>query len=72
VRIPSSLSAEVILMPLSEYRGFNVDPDIKRKLITELSRIASEITEIPLEFFTVVIREVSGKEAFGQKGKPLG
>jgi phenylpyruvate tautomerase PptA (4-oxalocrotonate tautomerase family) len=58
-------------MPLIEYTSFNVDPETKRKLITELSKTASEITEIDINHFTVIIREVSGKEAFGVRGKPL-
>lgn len=62
----------VRIVPLIEYTSSYIDPDTKRKLITELSKTASEITGISLEYFTVIIREVSGKEAFGHRGKPLG
>ncbi|MHA2364075.1 MAG: tautomerase family protein [Candidatus Hodarchaeales archaeon] len=58
-------------MPLIEYTSFNVDAETKRKLITNLSKTASDITGIDINYFTVIIREVSGKEAFGVRGKPL-
>ncbi|MHA1984734.1 MAG: tautomerase family protein [Candidatus Hodarchaeales archaeon] len=58
-------------MPLIEYTSFDVDPETKRKLIIGLSKTASEITGITTDHFTVVIREVSGRESFGINGKPL-
>ncbi|MHA2172014.1 MAG: tautomerase family protein [Candidatus Kariarchaeaceae archaeon] len=58
-------------MPLIEYTSFNMSDDLKSKLIQELTKTASEIHGIPIDAFTVIIREVSGPESFGVKGKPL-
>ena len=58
-------------MPLIEYTTFDISPEEKKLLITSLSQTASKITKIPLEFFTVIIREVSGPDAWGYQGKPL-
>lgn len=58
-------------MPVIEYTSFNVSNEIKAKLIEELSKTASKVHGIPIEAFTVIIREVSGPESFGVKGKPL-
>lgn len=58
-------------MPLIEYTTFDISPEEKKNLITSLSQTASKITGIPLEFFTVIIREVSGPDAWGYQGKPL-
>ncbi|MHA2295734.1 MAG: tautomerase family protein [Candidatus Hodarchaeales archaeon] len=59
-------------MPLIEVTSFNLSSEVKRKLVEELAKTASEVTEKPLEYFTVVIREVSGPEAWGHRGKCLG
>ena len=58
-------------MPLIEYTTFDISPEEKKQLIFSLSQTASKITGIPLEFFTVIIREVSGPNAWGYQGKPL-
>ena len=58
-------------MPLIEYTTFDISPEEKKQLISSLSQTASKITGIPLEFFTVIIREVSGPNAWGYQGKPL-
>ena len=58
-------------MPLIEYTTFDILPEEKKQLISSLSQTASKITGIPLEFFTVIIREVSGPNAWGYQGKPL-
>ncbi|MBD3352695.1 MAG: hypothetical protein GF364_14505 [Candidatus Lokiarchaeota archaeon] len=59
-------------MPLIELTSFNLSDDVKRNLVNELAKTASEVTGKPLEYFTVVIREVSGPEAWGHRGKCLG
>lgn len=59
-------------MPLIELTSFNLSDDVKRNLVNGLAEKASEITGKPLEYFTVVIREVSGPEAWGHRGKCLG
>ena len=59
-------------MPLIEVTSFNLSDDVKRNLVNGLAKKASEITGKPLEYFTVVIREVSGREAWGHNGKCLG
>lgn len=58
-------------MPLIEYTSFHMSDELKSKLIQELTKTASEVHNIPVEAFTVIIREVSGPESFGVKGKPL-
>ena len=58
-------------MPLIEYTTFDISIEEKKQLISSLSKTASEITGIPLEFFTVIIREVSGPNDWGYQGKPL-
>jgi 4-oxalocrotonate tautomerase family enzyme len=59
-------------MPLIELTSFGLSADTKRNLVNGLAEKASEITGKPLEYFTVVIREVSGMEAWGHRGKCLG
>ena len=59
------------IMPLIEYTTFDISFEEKKELISSLSQTASKITGIPLEFFTVIIREVSGPDAWGYQGKPL-
>lgn len=59
-------------MPLIELTSFNLSNQVKHDLIEGLAQKASEITGKPLEYFTVVIREVSGPEAWGHQGKCLG
>ncbi len=58
-------------MPLIEYTTFDISSEEKKKLISSLSQTASKITGIPLEYFTFIIREVSGPENWGNQGKPL-
>ena len=58
-------------MPLIEYTTFDISPEEKKQIISSLSQTASKITGIPLEFFTFIIREVSGPNAWGYQGKPL-
>ena len=58
-------------MPLIEYTTFDISSEEKKKLISSLSQTASKITGIPLDFFTVIIREVSGPNSWGYQGKPL-
>lgn len=62
----------LIIMPLIEVTSFNLSKDTKIDLVNGLAKKASEITGKPLEYFTVVIREVSGPEAWGHRGKSLG
>lgn len=62
----------MISMPLIEVTSFNLSDEIKRKLVNELAKTGAEVTGKPLEYFTVVIREVSGPEAWGHRGKCLG
>ncbi len=59
------------IMPLIEYTSFNMSDELKGKLIRELTKTASEVHNVPVEAFTVIIREVSGPESFGVKGEPL-
>ena len=59
-------------MPLIELTSFNLTNEVKQKLVNGLAEKASQITGKPLEYFTVVIREVSGPEAWGHRGKSLG
>ncbi|MHA2252612.1 MAG: tautomerase family protein [Candidatus Kariarchaeaceae archaeon] len=58
-------------MPLIEYTSFDMSDELKSKLIHELTKTASEIHGIPIDAFTVIIREVNGPGSFGVKGKPL-
>lgn len=58
-------------MPLIEYTTFDISPEEKKQLISSLSQTASKITGIPLEYFTIIIREVSGPDDWGHQGKPL-
>ncbi len=58
-------------MPLIDVTTLTLDDDIERKLINELARIASEITGKDLHYFTVIIREISGRESWGHQGKLL-
>ncbi|OLS19920.1 MAG: hypothetical protein HeimC2_39460 [Candidatus Heimdallarchaeota archaeon LC_2] len=58
-------------MPLIEYTSFNMNDELKRRLIQELTKTASDVHGIPVDAFTLIIREVSGPESFGLKGKPL-
>ncbi|OLS21533.1 MAG: hypothetical protein HeimC3_35170 [Candidatus Heimdallarchaeota archaeon LC_3] len=60
------------IMPLIDVTSLPLTEDVKRKLIIELARTASEITGKELKYFTVIIREISGRESWGHQGKPLG
>lgn len=59
-------------MPLIELTSFGLSDKVKRDLVNGLAETASKITGKPLEYFTVIIREVSGPEAWGHRGKCLG
>ena len=48
-----------------------MNDELKRRLIQELTKTASDVHGIPVDAFTLIIREVSGPESFGLKGKPL-
>lgn len=58
-------------MPLIQISGFNLSSSEKQNLINELSATASKVTGIEREYFTVVIYDVSGPEAYGHRGKSL-
>ncbi len=58
-------------MSFIEYTSFNINDELKGRLIRELTKTASEVHGIPVDAFTVIIREVSGPESFGVKGEPL-
>ena len=59
-------------MPLIEVTSFGLSDKVKRDLVNGLAEKASQITGKPLQYFTVVIREVSGPVAWGHNGKCLG
>lgn len=44
-------------MPVIKIEMGKIDSDVKKKLIENLSTAASDITNIPLKNFTVLIRE---------------
>lgn len=54
-------------MPIIKLDSGKLTDDQKKKLISELTKTASEITNIPKEFFMVVINEHAGKN-FGIGG----
>ena len=59
-------------MPLIEVTSFNLSDKTKKELVDGLAKKAAKITGKPLQYFTVVIHEVSGPEAWGHNGKCLG
>jgi phenylpyruvate tautomerase PptA (4-oxalocrotonate tautomerase family) len=58
-------------MPLIEVTTFDISKEEKIRLVNELAQKAHEITGIDLEYFTVIIREVSGPECWGNQGKSI-
>lgn len=57
-------------MPYISMESGRLTAEQKRLLIERLTSTASEITNIPEEFFTVTIKEVPD-ENFGIGGKPI-
>lgn len=58
-------------MPLIEISSFGIDDETKKKLIIELAKRASEIMDIPLEFFTVLFRDIKGSSNYVHTGRLL-
>lgn len=48
-------------MPLITIEGGKLDDNKKQQLITEITKISSEIMNIPEEFFMITIKELSDK-----------
>lgn len=46
-------------MPVITYEGGKMSTDQKKELIEKMTAICVDVTEIPQEFFSVLIRELS-------------
>jgi 4-oxalocrotonate tautomerase len=57
-------------MPYITIEGGNITSEQKRKLISEMTRLASEIMQIPTDFFMVTIKELPD-ENIGIGGKTI-
>lgn len=58
-------------MPVITIEGGHLSPKQKQQLIEKLTTVASEVMEIPDEFFTVTIKELSD-DNIGIGGKSIG
>lgn len=56
-------------MPLIEVSSFGIPRETKKNLIIELAKKASEVMDIPLEFFTVIFRDIEGPECYVHAGR---
>ncbi|MDE5782781.1 MAG: tautomerase family protein [Prevotella sp.] len=58
-------------MPYISIESGKLTAEQKKLLIERLTQVASEITHIPEQFFTITIKELSN-ENFGIGGKSIG
>lgn len=58
-------------MPYISIESGKLTAEQKKLLIEQLTQVASEITHIPEQFFTITIKELSD-ENFGIGGKSIG
>ncbi|KKM11727.1 4-oxalocrotonate tautomerase [Clostridiales bacterium PH28_bin88] len=57
-------------MPIIEFSGPKLTADQKRELVAEFTRTAQQVTNLPVEAFTVIIQEIPS-ENVGVAGQLL-
>jgi 4-oxalocrotonate tautomerase len=57
-------------MPVINYQGTSLSSTQKQELIKKIAEVASEITNTPEQFFTIIIQEFD-EESIGMGGKTV-
>lgn len=57
-------------MPIIQFTGGEMSPEMKNELVRELTHTASSVTGVPEEFFSVTILEL-GSDNLGLGGKTV-
>lgn len=57
-------------MPVIQYQGTKMSAEQKQELIEKLTQVASDITQTPEQFFSVMIQEYE-EDSLGMGGKTV-